>query len=92
MQKKKNLRIIQATHSTHNQLHYRSISGGLLAQSQNFNEKYELKVVTEIKPSNEELEDLKFAWKLCLFIKSNAIILVKNNLDWDWKIFVIYVF
>ena len=50
-----------------------------MAQSQNLDEKYELKVVTEIKPSNEELEDLKFAWKLCLFIKSNAIILVKNN-------------
>ena len=46
---------------------------------QSLDEKYELKVVTEIKPSNQELEDLKFAWKLCLFIKSNAIILVKNN-------------
>ena len=79
LQKKKNLRIIQATYSVNNKLHYRSISGGLLAQSQNFDEKYELKVVTEIKPSNQELEDLKFAWKLCLFIKSNAIILVKNN-------------
>ena len=43
LQKKKNLRIIQATYSTHNQLHYRSVSGGILAQSQNFDEKYELK-------------------------------------------------
>ena len=79
LRKRKNLRIIQAMYSPIDQLHYRSISGGLLAQSQNLDEKYELKVVTEIKPSNQELEDLKFAWKLCSFIKSNAIILVKNN-------------
>ena len=50
-----------------------------MAQSQNLDDKYDLKVVTKNKPSNKQLEDLKFAWKLCLFIKSNAIIPVKNK-------------
>ena len=79
LKKRKNLRILKAKYSPSNQLYYRSISGGLLAQSQNLDDKYDLKVVTKNKPSDKQLEDLKFAWKLCLFIKSNAIILVKNK-------------
>ncbi len=79
LKKRKNLRIIEAKYSPSNQLYYRSISGGLLAQSQNLDEKYDLKIVTKNKPSDKELEDLKFAWKLCSFIKSNAIILAKNK-------------
>jgi len=35
--------------------------------------------VTEKRPSNNQLEDLKFAWKLCSFVKSNAIILAQNK-------------
>ena len=79
LKKRKNLRILQAKYSPSNQLYYRSISGGLLAQSQNLDEKYDLKIVTKNKPSSKQLEDLKFAWKLCSFIKSNAIILAKNK-------------
>lgn len=79
LKKRKNLRILQAKYFPSNQLYYRTISGGLLAQSQNLDEKYDLKVVTENKPSKKQLEDLKFAWKLCLFVKSNAIILAKNK-------------
>tara|TARA_B100000941_G_scaffold56062_1_gene36433 strand:- start:3783 stop:5282 length:1500 start_codon:yes stop_codon:yes gene_type:complete len=79
LKKRKNLRILQATYSAPNQLYYRSISGGMLAQSQNLDEKYDLKVMTQNFPTNQQLEDLKFAWKLCSFVKSNAIILAKNN-------------
>ena len=79
LKKRKNLRILQAKYSPSSQLHFRSISGGLLAQSQNFDEKYDLKIVTEKRPSNNQLEDLKFAWKLCSFVKSNAIILAQNK-------------
>ena len=57
----------------------RSISGGYLAQSQNINEDYELNIVSEKKPNNQQLDDLKFAWNLCSFIKSNSILLVKNK-------------
>ena len=60
-------------------LFFRSISGGFLAQSQNINENYDLDIVTERKPDSIQLADLKFAWNLCLFIKSNSIILVKNQ-------------
>ena len=43
------------------------------------NEAY-LKVVTERKPSDDELKDLMFAWKVAKFVKSNAIVYVKNQM------------
>ncbi len=60
---------------------FRSIPGGFLAQdsdsiSLNVDE---LKVVTEKVPSKEELEDLKFAWKIAKHTKSNAIVYVKDK-------------
>lgn len=39
----------------------------------------ELKVVTRRKPSDEELRDLLFAWKVCKHVKSNAILLAKGG-------------
>jgi phosphoribosylaminoimidazolecarboxamide formyltransferase/IMP cyclohydrolase len=60
---------------------YRSIPGGILAQdsdSISLNEE-ELKIVTDKNPTKEELEDLKFAWKVAKHTKSNAIVYVKNK-------------
>jgi phosphoribosylaminoimidazolecarboxamide formyltransferase/IMP cyclohydrolase len=41
--------------------------------------KKELKFVTKNKPTNKELDDLIFAFKVCKFVKSNAIVIAKNN-------------
>ncbi len=79
LKSKKNLRIIEAKFKNDEGLLFRSISGGILAQSHNIDEDYDLDIVTEKKPDYEQLSDLKFAWNLCLFIKSNSIILVKNK-------------
>ena len=39
----------------------------------------ELKIITDKKPSEEELKDLKFAWKIAKHTKSNAIVFVKDQ-------------
>jgi len=39
----------------------------------------QLQVVSETKPSDAELSDLMFAWKVCKHVKSNAIVLAKNG-------------
>ena len=60
---------------------FRSIPGGVLAQdcdSISLKED-ELKIVTDKNPSEEELEDLKFAWKIAKHTKSNAIVYVKDK-------------
>jgi phosphoribosylaminoimidazolecarboxamide formyltransferase / IMP cyclohydrolase len=61
---------------------YRSINGGLLVQTRDdgMARKEDLKIVTKRKPSDGELDDLLFAWQVCKYVKSNAIIYVKDRM------------
>ncbi len=82
-QSKNNLRLLtlSSLYEQNNSQNYKSIEGGILVQS-NDNEattKSDLKVVTEKKPSDTEIEDMLFAFKVCKHVKSNAIIYVKNK-------------
>jgi len=63
------------------ELEYRSVSGGLLAQSRDLGmvRREDLKIVTARKPSDAELDDLLFAWQVCKFVKSNAIVYARNQ-------------
>lgn len=80
LKKKKSLRVLKVKPDKLKKDLIRSISGGLITQSNNLTEdNFELSVVTSKKPSDKEYEDLKFAWQACSLIKSNAIVLVKNN-------------
>ena len=59
----------------------RQISGGALVQTPDVSEKTqtEWRVVTEKIPTDQQMEDLEFAWKACKHVKSNAIVLAKEN-------------
>ncbi len=59
----------------------RMLSGGFLVQARDngFVDDLDLKVVTQRQPSQQELADLKFAFKVCKHTKSNAIIYAKNG-------------
>ena len=39
----------------------------------------DLKIVSSREPTEEEVQDCLFAWKVCKFVKSNAIVYAKNN-------------
>ena len=58
-----------------------SVNGGLLIQQNDLAEilRKDIKIVTERQPSNEEIENCLFAWKVCKFVKSNAIVYTKDN-------------
>ena len=60
---------------------YKRVNGGLLIQDRDNGmvSKDDLKVVTERKPTDDELDDMLFAWKVAKMVKSNAIIYTKNN-------------
>jgi phosphoribosylaminoimidazolecarboxamide formyltransferase/IMP cyclohydrolase len=79
--KKKNLRVIETGAMAENTggLEVKKVSGGILLQDLDIEDASEYKSVTERAPSDEELEDLKFAWKICKHVKSNAIIFVKDK-------------
>ena len=73
---KKNLRLIKVKAVEKPELVIKSISGGLLAQTADTAalDLKTLKVVTERQPTAGELEALKFGWKVCKHVKSNAIV------------------
>jgi phosphoribosylaminoimidazolecarboxamide formyltransferase / IMP cyclohydrolase len=62
-------------------LEFRSVTGGLLAQSRDLASlpPGELAVPTRRKPSPAELADLEFAWAVAKFVKSNAIVLARER-------------
>lgn len=63
-------------------LELRSVTGGLLAQTRDTGAvtASELKVVTKRAPTERELVDLLFAWRVCKHVKSNAIIYVRDQM------------
>jgi phosphoribosylaminoimidazolecarboxamide formyltransferase/IMP cyclohydrolase len=81
---KKNLRLL-LTGSLPNPrapgLTVRSVAGGLLFQGRDnaVVDDMELKVVTKRAPTAQELADLRFAFRICKHVKSNAIVYVKDG-------------
>ena len=62
-------------------LDYKRVNGGLLIQEKDLGmvELSDLKVVSKKQPSEDELQDLLFAWKVAKMVKSNAIVYAKNG-------------
>ena len=58
-----------------------AIDGGFLVQEDDWKiiDKDNLEYVTERKPTDDQIIDLLFAWKVCKYVKSNAIIFAKNQ-------------
>ncbi len=81
-EKKKNLRLISLENvNEQDNLSYTFLGDNFLIQDKDQIEvnKKELKFVTKNKPNDKELDDLIFAFKVCKFVKSNAIVIAKNN-------------
>jgi len=81
---KKNLRILKFSKDQipkKNQTSTKSIMGGLLVQdTDNSEEKTESWIsVTKKIPSTQDYLDLSFAWKICKHVKSNAIVIAKDQ-------------
>ena len=81
--KKKNLRVLlckKNKNEIENDLFIKTISGGFLIQDKDVGslEKINFKIVTNKKPTEDEIKDLKFAWIVSKHTKSNAIIFAKN--------------
>jgi len=63
------------------ELEYRSVTGGLLTQTRDTGriDAAGLKVVTRRQPTQAEIADLLFAWRVCKFVKSNAIVFASDR-------------
>ncbi|PXF64477.1 bifunctional phosphoribosylaminoimidazolecarboxamide formyltransferase/IMP cyclohydrolase [Kangiella spongicola] len=60
---------------------YKRVNGGLLIQDRDLGMVFDddLRIVTKRQPSEEEMRDLLFSWKVAKFVKSNAIVYCKNG-------------
>ena len=81
--KKKNIRVLKVDLKQDNPYPgtIKKVSGGILIQDDDLKKinSEELKCVSKRNPTDHEIEDLIFAWKVAKFVKSNAIVYVKNK-------------
>lgn len=84
--KKQNVRVLvcgalPAADARVTQLDYKRVNGGLLVQDQDLGmiSASDLKIVTQRAPTEAEIHDLIFAWKVAKYVKSNAIVYAKDR-------------
>ncbi len=84
--KKQNVRVmvcgaLPAPEARASQLDFKRVNGGLLVQDQDLGmiSAADLKIVTQRAPTEAEIHDLIFAWKVAKYVKSNAIVYAKNR-------------
>lgn len=81
---KKNIRLLQLAFSKAEKesLKLTAVNGGVLVQTkdQTITLPEDWIVATDRKPSEQEIADLLFAWKAVKHVKSNAIVLAKDNM------------
>ncbi|WAK01890.1 bifunctional phosphoribosylaminoimidazolecarboxamide formyltransferase/IMP cyclohydrolase [Methylobacter sp. YRD-M1] len=81
---KQNVRALECgnwTGADETALDFKRVAGGLLVQDKDFGKiaAADLKIVSKRAPTEQELADLLFAWKVAKFVKSNAIVYCKNG-------------
>jgi phosphoribosylaminoimidazolecarboxamide formyltransferase/IMP cyclohydrolase len=81
---KKNVRVLETGEhlSAAARFDFKKVSGGLLVQNSDAGviSASDLKIVTELAPTEKQLADLLFAWKIVKFVKSNAIVFCKDRM------------
>ncbi len=82
---KKNVRVLETGAATGGDVagfNYKKVSGGLLVQDNDLGRVSadDLKVVTEKAPTSEQIDDMLFAWTVCKYVKSNAIVFCKDGM------------
>ncbi len=82
LKKKKNLRLIDASnYKVDDGLKHVSINNEILIQSEDLKKftSKDLKIVSKRKPTSKEMKNLIFAFNVCRYVKSNAIVLAANE-------------
>jgi phosphoribosylaminoimidazolecarboxamide formyltransferase / IMP cyclohydrolase len=82
--KRKNTRVLEATAPTPDAWHLRPITGGLLLQEPHafVATRDDWRVVTQRQPTGPELDDAELAWRVCGWVRSNAVVLAKDGTAW----------
>ena len=79
---KPNVRLLKIKIENNNtEFDFKKIGGGWLIQTPDIHnlDINDCNVVTDLKPTEEQLDDMKFAWVVSQYVKSNAIVFCKNK-------------
>lgn len=82
---KKNVRLLACgewtDHTATTSLDYKRVNGGLLVQDRDLGmiDMQDIKIVSKVQPTAQQLSDMLFAWKIAKFVKSNAIVYAANG-------------
>ena len=82
LKKKKNLRLIDATNYSFKEiLRFISLNEELLVQTEDLKKfsNEDFKIVSKKKPSSKQMKNLIFAFNICRYVKSNAIVIASNE-------------
>jgi len=84
LQQKHNIRVLECGYwntANDSALDFKRVAGGLLVQDKDTGAigANDIKVVSKRAPTEQELADLMFAWKVAKYVKSNAIVFCKND-------------
>ena len=81
LKKKKNLRIIDISkYKQKNKTVLKTFDGSFLIQDKDeiIFRKNNLRIVTKLKPTKQDLKEIEFAFNICKYVKSNSIVLTNN--------------
>ncbi|GAB6169787.1 bifunctional phosphoribosylaminoimidazolecarboxamide formyltransferase/IMP cyclohydrolase [Clostridium carnis] len=76
---KKNLRVIKCNNTPKDKKFMVTVDGGILVQEEDIKLVEDIKVVTKKVPTEEEMKDLIFGMKVVKYVKSNAIVAIKDG-------------
>jgi phosphoribosylaminoimidazolecarboxamide formyltransferase/IMP cyclohydrolase len=79
LKKKKNLRILKLAKAPQENYEYTAVDGGLLVQQSDRRLLEKWEVVTKVQPAEQDIRDLIFGMRAVTFVKSNAIMIVKDE-------------
>jgi phosphoribosylaminoimidazolecarboxamide formyltransferase / IMP cyclohydrolase len=79
LKEKKNLRIVKAVSMPNDRMEFTAVDGGVLVQETDRKLIDSIDYVTESKPDKGQMIDLMFGMKIVKFVKSNAIVVVKDG-------------
>jgi phosphoribosylaminoimidazolecarboxamide formyltransferase/IMP cyclohydrolase len=82
---KQNVRVLEIgplSNAPGSTLEYRSVAGGLLAQSRDtaLADPATFRIVSRLQPTPTQMADLYFAWRVCKYVKSNAIVFARDGM------------
>jgi phosphoribosylaminoimidazolecarboxamide formyltransferase/IMP cyclohydrolase len=83
VKEKKNVRLLECgvwDSELIHRLEYKRVNGGLLVQDADLQLSNEIRVVTRREPSEQEMTDLLFTWRVAKFVKSNAIVYGRDGM------------